>query len=203
MRFTKGDHLRVWRPVGPFGYYHHGIYVSDDRVIQFGGRIRDKPGATVGAVSLATFERGGCAKVVGHGGRTWWGSPRFDALPREEAVRTAEWLVANHPEGLYNLFGYNCEQAANFCSTGAYESYQVRGLFAVNLLTGIPVMLLLAKRSREGPPLSRAVRLGLHLFYLAQLVPNVLYYVNGARFMRKVGRRWSEYERAHHKTRDE
>lgn len=32
-RFSLGDHLRVWR-----GYFwHHGIYVGDDRVVQFGG----------------------------------------------------------------------------------------------------------------------------------------------------------------------
>jgi lecithin:retinol acyltransferase len=39
---TPGDHLRVWRGL----YYHHGIYVGDDQVVQFGGRIgRRRPTA--------------------------------------------------------------------------------------------------------------------------------------------------------------
>ena len=35
-RFRSGDHLKVRRPRG---YDHHGIYISDDRVIQFGSGI--------------------------------------------------------------------------------------------------------------------------------------------------------------------
>jgi Lecithin retinol acyltransferase len=103
VRFTRGDHLQVWRPVGPIGYYHHGIYVNDKRVIQFGGGIRDKTRANVGAVSLAKFECGGTAKVVPHGGRTWWGVPRFEKMSGEKTVRRAERLTATHPEGLYDL----------------------------------------------------------------------------------------------------
>ncbi|MGP8161593.1 MAG: lecithin retinol acyltransferase family protein [Candidatus Dormibacteria bacterium] len=33
--FLPGDHLRVRR----LGYFHHGIYVGDGRVVQVGGRI--------------------------------------------------------------------------------------------------------------------------------------------------------------------
>jgi hypothetical protein len=36
-RFGLGDHVRVWR-----GYFwHHGIYVGENRVVQFGGGIFD------------------------------------------------------------------------------------------------------------------------------------------------------------------
>lgn len=36
--YSRGDHLRVGRlPIaGRFLYYHHGIYIGDDRVVQFG-----------------------------------------------------------------------------------------------------------------------------------------------------------------------
>lgn len=38
-RFKPGDHLAVSRWL----YQHHGVYVGDERVVQFGGRILDKP----------------------------------------------------------------------------------------------------------------------------------------------------------------
>ena len=192
-RFTAGDHLRVWRPLGPLGYYHHGIYINDGRVVQFGGRIRDKPRATVGAVPLSKFENGGTAKLVPHGGRTWWGTPRFDAIPRDVTVRRAERLVEAHPEGLYDLFGYNCEQAANFCSTNSYESYQVRGYFAVRSLVGMPVALYLAARHGKS---SRVATVAVALWLLSGLIPQALYQLQGERFMKKVGRRLLEWERS-------
>ena len=68
-RFQRGDHLQVRRPML---YNHHGIYVSDDRVIQFGGGIWDKPHAVISAVSLKDFERDGTARVVRHGRDSWF-----------------------------------------------------------------------------------------------------------------------------------
>jgi Lecithin retinol acyltransferase len=46
---NAGDHLRVKRRLG---YYHHGIYAGDDRVVQFGGGI--KPNARIEEVDLAS-----------------------------------------------------------------------------------------------------------------------------------------------------
>jgi hypothetical protein len=195
-KFVAGDHLRVWRPLGPVGYYHHGIYIDDARVVQFGGRIGDKHQATIGAVPLSTFENGGTAKLVPHGGRTWWGAPRFDAIPRDVTVRRAERLADAHPEGLYDLFGYNCEQAANFCSTNSYESYQVRGYFAARSFIGIPVTLYVAARNHDRRSFSRVSIIGLAVWVMSGLVPTALYHLQGARFMRKVGRPLLEWERS-------
>ncbi len=183
-----GDHLRVWRSLGPFGYYHHGIYIDDDRVVQFGGSVLDKRHATVGAVPLSTFEGRRTAQLVHHGGRTWWGASRFDAISSEVTIRRAERLMEAHPNGLYDLFGYNCEQAANFCSTNSYESYQVRGYFAARSLFGIPLLLYVAARVRDERPFSPLATASLAVWLLFGLVPNLLYYLRGARFMRKVGR---------------
>jgi hypothetical protein len=194
--FAAGDHLRVWRPLGPFGYYHHGVYVDDDRVVQFGGRIRDKRKATIGAVPLRTFEDGGTAKLVRHRGRTWWAAPRFDPIARDVTVRRAERLVDANPEGLYDLFGYNCEQAANFCSTNSYESYQVRGYFAVRSFVDVHVGLWVAARNRAERPCSRFSTVALAVWIMRGLVPNALYHLRGARFMRKVGRPLLEWERS-------
>jgi hypothetical protein len=60
-RFKPGDHLQVRQWLGVFPYYHHGIYVRDDRVIQFGPGIAGKAHAKVEAVKLSDFERHGPA----------------------------------------------------------------------------------------------------------------------------------------------
>jgi hypothetical protein len=193
--FTAGDHLRVWRPVGPVGYYHHGIYVGDGQVVQFGGRISDKLHATVGTVSLVDFEGKGCARLVPLGGRTWWGAPRFDALPRDAIVRRAKRLAEIHPDGLYDVFGYNCEQAANFCSTNSYESYQVRGYFAVRALVGVPVALWLMNPSTH-PRWSRFRPWALVLWLLTGLLPHFVRHRRGEQFMREVGRPMLNWERS-------
>ncbi len=190
-KFIAGDHLRVRRPIKQFGYYHHGIYINDNRVIQFGGGISNKPLATIEAVSLSRFERSGEAAVTPHGGRTWWGAPRFETIAREVTIRRAERLLATHPEGLYNLLGYNCEQAANFCSTNSHESYQVRGYFAVRVLIGIPITLSLLAAARS----SRLAARILWLWVMSGLTSQALYQLRGARFMKEVGRPLLTWER--------
>jgi hypothetical protein len=189
--FIAGDHLRVRRPVGPFGYYHHGIYVNDDRVIQFGGGISDKPQATIDAVPLPKFEQCGVAEVAPHGGQTWWGAPRCEAIDREVTIRRAERLLAIHPKGLYNLLGYNCEQAANFCSTNSHESYQVRGYFALRVLIGLPITLALRAAARS----SRSATRLLWLWVILGLISQALYQLRGEQFMREVGRPLLAWER--------
>ena len=53
-----------------------------------------------------------------------------DALPRDEIVARAEWLIGKCPKDRYNLVGSNCEHVANWCVTGGYfESLQARRLF--------------------------------------------------------------------------
>ena len=62
--FQPGDHIQVWRRGI---YWHHGIYISDDRVIEFGGgSLRDKQSAVVRPVSLSTFQGTSTAVVVPH-----------------------------------------------------------------------------------------------------------------------------------------
>ena len=123
-RFTPGDHLHVRRPAG---YMHHGVYISDDRVIQFGGRIFDKFGATIDVATLEEFERDGVAEVVVHGGRGRFFPPLPAVLTGEEIIERAEWLRKNYEPGRYNVVGNNCEHMANWCVTGWYsESHQIR-----------------------------------------------------------------------------
>lgn len=116
-----GDELRVDRGV----YHHHAFYVGNGAVIQFGGRIKDKPHASIHDTSLADFANGGQVKVVPH-----------DGFDRDAAVRRALWLLDNPPPTTYNVFGYNCEHVARWCATGKIESSQAKGAFTMNSLIG-------------------------------------------------------------------
>ncbi|MBS1895443.1 MAG: lecithin retinol acyltransferase family protein [Actinobacteria bacterium] len=98
----SGDHLRVRRPLG---YSHHGIYVGDDRVIQFGGGTRDKPGATIGADSLTEFRNGGEARVVVHDGHP---------------TAMGQLAIPDTPDrGSTNVSGRTCEVAPRQSPPGA------------------------------------------------------------------------------------
>jgi hypothetical protein len=152
-RFQPGDHLQVRRPMM---YYHHGIYVSDDRVIQFGSGVTLANKRTVGinAVPLKDFEQGGTARPVRHGYSshfTGWHPPADESW---KIVERAEFLLRRQPRLPYNLIGHNCEVIANMCVSGGWsESYQARRYFAVRLAVDIPLLLWMAGRSRTGRPL--------------------------------------------------
>lgn len=70
-RFRSGDHLKVRRPRG---YDHRGIYISDDRVIQFGSGITltDKSRTAVSTVTLAEFAQGGTRQSNATATRAYW-----------------------------------------------------------------------------------------------------------------------------------
>src|SRR5258708_23853980 len=113
-RFQPGNHLHVWRPPD---YYHHGIYVSDDRVIQLGSGVtlRNKRGTAINAVSLADFENGGTAEAVRHGYRSWFTGWHPPADEPWETVERAEFLLQLQPKLRYNPIRHNLEIIAHLC----------------------------------------------------------------------------------------
>lgn len=121
MTIQPGDELRVDRSL----YHHHALYVGDGVVVQFGGRIKDKPHASIHYASVTEFAKGGQVKVVPH-----------DDLDRATAVRRAHWLVENPPPTTYNVFGYNCEHVARWCATGKIECRQAKEAFTANSFIG-------------------------------------------------------------------
>lgn len=66
--YSRGDHLRVGRlPIaGRFLYYHHGIYVGDDRVVQFEGQLWNKPRSGIDEVPLERFSKRGVSEILDH-----------------------------------------------------------------------------------------------------------------------------------------
>jgi HRAS-like suppressor 3 len=142
--FSYGDHLMARRP----GYAHHGIYISDDRVIDFGGF---DPGSVhrngVRPVTLQQFSRGRKVEVVRHPssgrmfGPNWLPGP----LPPERIVAEAERLAQIGFAGKWTLFGSNCEHVANWCVTGTYfESLQIKKFFRAHAMASM-IMVLLAR----------------------------------------------------------
>lgn len=188
-RFQPGDHLCVRRR---WGYRHHGIYINNDRVIQFGGRISDKPGARIEAVSLKDFADRSQVEVVNHpknGG--WFGQWLPEADHPDQIVRRAEWLLEHHPAGRYNVIGWNCEHAANFCVNEFTESLQVRRAFVLRAAIGAIFALYVSLWLRRG----RSVSWRLVVFrLLMSLIPTTLYNWNIRRFWRDVGQDWRAFD---------
>lgn len=184
--FEPGDHLRVRRSVYHTGisYYHHGIYVGDDCVVQFGGVIFDKPHARIEEVPLWCFLRGGRAEIVDQSKLTWirlWKLP--PPLPRDRIVARARCLAVQGSEGTYNLVGRNCETVALWCVCGMGESLQRQRFQAGNAVFGVLFALwtqLLAARRRGGYTRGQ---LGIILSVLAtRSALLVMYYRHNKRF---------------------
>ncbi len=119
--------------------------------------------------------------------------PEADAP--EKVIQRARWLVTNHPPRRYNLIGYNCESAANFCATGWYtESHQTRRLFGMNALLAFPFAYKFGKRAKT-PPSKRW-----YVFAVAKMLVTLttvpLYNRSSRRFWRGLGFRWRDYERS-------
>lgn len=139
MSFEPGDHLRVRRR----GYFHHGIHVGDDQVVQFGGGVFDKRNASIDRFSIETFARCGAVSVVPH-----------EDHDTGMTVRRATWLLKNPPPQSYNLVGFNCEHVARWCATGwETESLQTRGVFKAKTVVGWPLLWWMAWHARTKRPL--------------------------------------------------
>ena len=191
-RFPPGAHLQVRRRLR---YNHHGIYVRDDRVIQFGGRISDKPIAKIEAVSLREFERDGIAEVVRHGHRTWLSGYLFEPDEPWKIIARAEFLLKLQPKLQYNVVGHNCEHIANMCVAGGYtESHQVRSVFGLRSYLTIALLwgsyLFSAKRAP-----SRGVWVGLLLSSIMGTAAVAIYNQEIKMFWKEIREDWHAHER--------
>jgi hypothetical protein len=183
--FQPGDQLRVRRR----GYWHHGIFIREDRVIEFGGRILDKPNATIRSVPFDAFANGGIVERVEHGEQRrllWMSVMDFPDLPADQVIDRAEWLVSQQfSRGLYQLIGANCEHVANWCKTGAAESYQSRSTFAPFGTVALFGMLVLNKH----PDVLRRLRPYVYGVSVAGIFGPILYNL-GAKKIYSVLRRY-------------
>lgn len=110
-----GDHIRVNRGL----YYHHGIYVTDDVIIQFGSTSQElNPElAKVMETNLDGFLKGGFLEV-----REYTEEEQKGKRTPTEIVNYAFMQIGR---GGYNLLTNNCEHFANECVFGKNKSEQV------------------------------------------------------------------------------
>jgi hypothetical protein len=194
-RFQPGDHLHVQRPGL---YFHHGIYVSDDRMIQFGSGVSllGKRGVGIDAVSLEDFERGGTATVVRHGYESWFSGWHPSADETWKIVERAEFLLKLQPRLPYNLIGHNCEIIANMCVTGGWtESYQARKFFLARTVMDAAFMVWLASRKRAKLPIPRWVSLTMLAGALVSIGVKITYDDQIRRFWSEIRDDWQAHER--------
>jgi hypothetical protein len=144
--FKPGDHLRVRRLL----YSHHGIYVGDGRVVQFGGGAGNKRHNRIEEVPFATFASGGLVELVDQSRLRWIGLWRLPPpFGPDQIVGRARCLVAHNADAAYNLIGRNCETVALWCACGMGESLQRQRFQAVNALLGVPFSLYISLLHRR------------------------------------------------------
>jgi hypothetical protein len=110
--FEPGTQIRVRRSLGGLGlYWHHGIYVGDSEVVEFGGgKLLNKGETQIRQVSLECFEQGVAVEAVSHP-ITWMGLEYMPRLSPEDVLDRAEWLCYDQPPA-YQLSYRNCESIA-------------------------------------------------------------------------------------------
>ena len=109
-----GAHLMTPRRA----YAHHGIYVGEGRVVQYGGLSRGLRRGPVEEVSLLRFARG----------RKIWVRPEETShFSRESVIHRARLRLG---EDRYHPLKNNCEHFCEWCLRGEARSYQVDELTA-------------------------------------------------------------------------
>ena len=181
-RFLPGDHLEVLR----FGYSHHGIYLGEDRVAEFGGDKSVKEDAAFREVDLAWFDPQGSAQAVSHESPPLLAQWMPTSLPRAERVARARFLVETSVPGRYNLFGHNCEHAATWCATGFPESHQVRVGLYLNMFRSAATVLLASYAYRKTGRIPRWVIISTVICFFAVTE----YHIHQGRFVREIDRAW-------------
>lgn len=111
-----GDHIRVKSKQ----LYHHGIYIGNDEVVEFGhpfDMYQDHSLIKVMKSKVEDFLNGGFLEV-----RIYTKKELKKKFSNDLIIERA---LSKIGEGDYNLLYNNCEHFANFCVFGIKESKQV------------------------------------------------------------------------------
>ena len=113
---VKGDHIRVKSNQ----LYHHGIYVGNEEVIQFGGpfdMFKNPKEIVVEKVKIEDFLNGGFLEVKEFDRK----EKKIKCSP-EEIIETALSMIGT---GGYDLLRNNCEHFVNYCIFKEKKSSQI------------------------------------------------------------------------------
>ena len=119
---SYGDQIRVNRGL----YFHHGIYVSDDEVIQYAspkGSEVSPDTALIIKTNLSTFLKDGEVEV-----RVYSDSEKKEVRSKDEIVKFARSMLGTGL-GEYDIINNNCEHFSNYCAFGIKKSNQVEDIF--------------------------------------------------------------------------
>jgi hypothetical protein len=141
-------------------------------------------------VSLAEFCEGCPTWVVSHERPSVLAKWAPTALPREECIERAYFLLRTAAPGRYNLFGHNCEHAATWCATGFPESHQVRVGLYLNMLRGGGTSLVAAWFARNSRRLPPWIPITTAIFFLL----TIQYHIHQGRFVREIDRAWRQHK---------
>ena len=111
-----GAHIRVQIQ----SIYHHGIYIGNDEVIQFGlpiDMLRPKEEVKVLSSSIEEFLQGGFLEV-----RVF---DRKERKIKNDDLKIVEIAKSKLGEGGYDIVHNNCEHFANYCVFNKKESKQI------------------------------------------------------------------------------
>ena len=112
----KGDHIRVKTEQ----LYHHGIYIGDEQVIQFGGpfdMFKKPETIIVEKVSIEEFLNGGFLEVKVF--------DRKESKLKKTSEEIVEKALSMIGTGGYDLLRNNCEHFVNYCIFGEKKSTQI------------------------------------------------------------------------------
>ena len=124
--YQPADHIKVTRT----GYEHHGIYIGDNYVIEFGASsLSDMKNAEIQKVTLEEFANGATIKKVR--------SLLF--FPDEDVIKRAISKIGSKN---YHLTQNNCEHFANWCRSGIKFSFQSDILKILPDRTGATITIL-------------------------------------------------------------
>ena len=121
---SYGDQIRVNRGL----YSHHGIYVSDDEIIQYAsptGSEVSPDTALIISTNLSTFLKGGELEV-----RVYNNDELKQVKSKEEIVKFARSLLGTGL-GEYDIINNNCEHFSNYCAFGKKVSNQVEDILSM------------------------------------------------------------------------
>ena len=121
---SYGDQIRVNRGL----YFHHGIYVSDDEVIQYAspkGSEISAPNALILSTTLDEFLKGGEVEV-----RVYSDEEKKKVRSKDDIVKFAKSKLGTGL-GEYDLINNNCEHFSNYCAFGEKFSNQVNDILSM------------------------------------------------------------------------